>query len=159
MPRAQRVRGDQARDDIAVRDRRQRRQFCGKAHQQDHGAIGAEPAVAHDLQLRFEIAAAAESVGDVGKAILVQRACHDGAAAQRQCGGSQIGHAEDRRPRHSNPTAAPISAPTTGNIRCARTKFVGIAPSGCGIGSRVRNATAVLKSSNHSFMEMSGESV
>src|SRR2546426_1108139 len=43
-----------------------------------------------------------------------------------------------RRPRHSNPTTAPISAPTTGNIRCARTKFWGIAPSGCGIGSRGR---------------------
>src|SRR4051812_31850999 len=57
-----------------------------------------------------------------------------------------------RSARQRRPMAAPINAPTTGNIRCARTKFWGIAPSGCGIGSRVRNAIAVLKSSSHSFM-------
>src|SRR5882757_732342 len=50
------------------------------------------------------------------------------------------------------PTTRPIRAPTTGNIRLARTKFAGIDPSGCGIGSLVRKATAVRRSSNQSFM-------
>ena len=57
-----------------------------------------------------------------------------------------------RRPRQTSPTAPPIAAPTSGNTRCARTKFGGIGPAGCGIGSRVRKATAVLRSSSQSFM-------
>ena len=57
-----------------------------------------------------------------------------------------------RMARKARPTAPPIAAPTSGNIRCARTKFAGIGPVGCGIGSRVRKATAVTRSSSQSFM-------
>src|ERR1700730_5628607 len=57
-----------------------------------------------------------------------------------------------RRTRQKRPTVAPMAAPTTGNSRCARTKFCGIGPAGCGIGRRVRKATAVLRSSSQSFM-------
>ena len=95
----QRVRGDQAWHDIAIRNRRQRGKFRGKTHQQDQRAVGAEPAVAHDLQLGLAVAAAAETVGDVGEAVLVQRAGQDRAGAERQRRRGQIRHADVRRPR------------------------------------------------------------
>ena len=52
------------------------------------------PAVAHDLELRLARVAAAEAVGDVGEPVLVQRAGHDGAGAERQCRGSKVGYAD-----------------------------------------------------------------
>src|SRR3954470_9893078 len=45
-----------------------------------------------------------------------------------------------------------MAAPTSGNSRCARIKFAGIAPCGCGIGTRVRKAPAFLRSSSQLFM-------
>ena len=63
----QRVRGDQALHDNGIRKRRQRRKLGHKAHHQDQRAVGAEPAVAHDLEFRRGVAAAAESVGDIGE--------------------------------------------------------------------------------------------
>ena len=88
------MRRDQTPHDIAIRQRRERRDFGDKAHHQDQRAIGAEPAVAHDLQLRGGIAAAAETVGDVGKAILVQRAGQERARPERQRSCCEIGQAE-----------------------------------------------------------------
>ena len=122
----QRVRGHQARHDIAVRDRRQRGKFCGKTHQQDHGAIGAEPAVAHDLQLRLRV---------VGRRQIRRRHRQGHPRAARRsgwrCRRAPTRQRPDRARRRSasrgkaSPPTAPINAPTTGNIRCARTKFCG----------------------------------
>jgi hypothetical protein len=68
------VRGREALHDCAVRKRSQRGNLCGKAHQQDDSTIGAEPAVAHDLQFGRGVAAPAKTVGDVGQTVLMQRA-------------------------------------------------------------------------------------
>ena len=90
----QRVRRDQAVDDMRIGQRGQRGKFCDKAHQQDQRAIGAEPAVAHDLKLGRGIAAAAKTVGDVGEPVLVQRAGQDRAGAERQRRGGEVGQAD-----------------------------------------------------------------
>ena len=68
--------------------------MAAKPHHQDQRAIRAKPAVAHDLQLCGGIPASAETVGDVGKAILVQRAGQECARPERQRSCREIGQTE-----------------------------------------------------------------
>jgi hypothetical protein len=86
------VRDQQARHHVAIRDHSERRAFGSKTHQQDHRAIGTEPAVAHDFELCRDVAAATKAVGDIGQSILVQRPGQNRAAAERQRRGSEIRH-------------------------------------------------------------------
>ena len=88
------MRRDQALHDERIWQHRERGQPCDKAHHQDQRAIGAEPAVAHDLELRRTVAAAAETVCDIGEAVLVQRAGQDRAGAERKRCRGQIRHAD-----------------------------------------------------------------
>ncbi len=149
----QRVRGDQALHDDGIRKRRQRGKLGDKAHHQDQRAVGAEPAVAHDLELRGRIAAAAESVRDIRQSVLVQRAGQDRARAQRKRRRGEIRHADhphaetEQAHRAADRRADQRKHPVARgqNSQASRLR-------GCGIGSRVRKATAVLRSSSHSFM-------
>ena len=50
----------------------QRRDLCDDHDREGDGAVGAEPAVAHDLELAVAVAASAETVGDVGQPVLVE---------------------------------------------------------------------------------------
>ncbi len=90
----QRVRRDQAWHETGVRNHRQRGDLGHKTHHQYQRAVGAEPAVAHDLQLCRGIATAAEPVGDIGQAVLVQRAGQDRAHAQGERRHGEVWHAD-----------------------------------------------------------------
>nr|WP_265442295.1 hypothetical protein [Bradyrhizobium sp. SEMIA] len=66
---------------------RQRRERApAQAERQDERAdtIGADPAVAHDLELALAGAAATEPVSGIGKSVLVQRTGDQGGRSQRE---------------------------------------------------------------------------
>src|SRR3954447_21568808 len=75
------------RDGPRIGDRRERAPAQAERQDQRADAIGADPAVAHDLELALAGAAAAEPVGGIGKAVLVQRAGDEGGRGQREQGG------------------------------------------------------------------------
>ena len=85
-------------------ERGQRAGAQAKAQNQRHRAEGADPAVLHDLQLALARKTAAEAVGDVGKAVLMQGP-GDGRAKgqreQRRRGGGQT----QAQGRHENQSA------------------------------------------------------
>ena len=66
-------------------------------------AIGADAAVAHDLELPGSGRTAAETIGDVGEPVLVQRPSGDDERGGRQPGAKEHGQAEQRRERQGQP--------------------------------------------------------
>ena len=89
-------------------------QHLRRQHQPEaRRAVGAEAAVAHDLQRLLAVGTPAESVTGVGKPVLVKRP----GGPQRRGGGEHQcqGHRKDQvRKREHPPATAPTSAPTSG---------------------------------------------
>ena len=80
----------------------ERRHAQHQRQSEGDGAIGAQPAVAHDLQFFLARRAAAKAVGDIGESILVQRPGDadqrgDGADSRRQGGKPDSARAKQRR--------------------------------------------------------------
>ena len=90
--------GDQAQrgaPKTAVERRGQRADAQDEGERQRDGAIGADAAVAHDVELRRPRRAAAEAVGDVGEPVLVQGAGRGDERGRRQAGANERGQAEE----------------------------------------------------------------
>ena len=66
----------------------ERRRAQQERHRQRAGAIGPDPAVAHDLELAFA-RSPAESVGDVREPVFMQAPGHDQGRRDRQAGGGE----------------------------------------------------------------------
>ncbi len=80
----------------------------------------------------------------------MQRAGQQRSGTERERRRGERGNPTFSSTTWTHPTARPIKAPISGNIRVARARLT--APPECGIGSRVRNVTATRQSSIHSFM-------
>ena len=89
-------------------------------------AIGADPAVAHDVELHRPRRAAAKTVGDVGETILVQGAGRGDERGRRQAGAKEMRQADEARraPAPARPTR-PTVAPATGAAQAKRLRSSG----------------------------------
>ena len=90
--------GDQARagaPEAAVERCGQGADAQDEGESQRDGAIGADTAVAHDVELHRPRRAAAEAVGDVGEPILVQGAGRSDKRRRRQPGANDRGQADE----------------------------------------------------------------
>ena len=100
--------GDQAQrsaPEAAVERGRERADAQDERERQRDRAIGADAAVAHDLELHRPRRAAAEAVGDVGEPVLVQGAGRGDERGRRQAG------ANERRQAEAARSSASVSAP------------------------------------------------
>ena len=86
-------------DTVPVERRRERADAQDEGERQRDGAVGADAAVAHDVELHRPRRAAAEAVGDVGEAVLVQGAGRGDERRRRQAGAHERGQAEESRQR------------------------------------------------------------
>lgn len=135
-PRQQRNAQPRALHDRAVRKRSQRGNLCGKAHRQDDSAIGAEPAVAHDLQFGCGVGVPPRTVGDVGQTVLMRRAGQQRAtpSASAAAARSSTPACRNREQKHQPDSSTDHRTDDRKHpVRAHR--ICGFAPCGCGIGS------------------------
>ena len=83
----------------AVERRGQRADAQDERKRERDRAVGADAAVAHDLELHRPRRAAAETVGDIGEPVLMQRAGQGDERRRRQRSAKEQGQAEQRRQR------------------------------------------------------------
>ena len=145
--RDQRKRGPER---AAGREARQRADAEKDGEDQRRDAIGADPAVVHDLELALRRGPAAEAVDRIGEAVLVQAVGEDHRGQHREAGGRSIrsrrGGArrpEPRRRRGRRARRRPGRRAPRGGNRAAR-----VAPGRSRrAGTRVRKAIAAVRSS------------
>lgn len=92
----------------------------------------------------------------LGQTVLMQRAPVNSALPPSASAAAARSGTACRNPETKQPDSSTDHRTGRSETSGARAQFCGFAPCGCGIGSRVRKATAVLRSSSHSFMVAPG---